>query len=184
MYCDNCGAENSDSDSFCRQCGKKLEQPQKKNYKIIIGLLGIIIVLLIIIAVFTSGIMTLQDKPVELKSYDFEYLTMDVPKGSEFEEYSSVGKGTTYWAIGYSNSNDEIHELIMVWISNYENSPTYGFIEKEGNLEIFKGPYNNSYTIQKHIDGYYIQVSGMNGLDILKEIANSIEVEKPLTEEF
>jgi hypothetical protein len=183
MYCDNCGAENSDSDNFCRQCGNKLEHPQNKNYKTVIGLLIIIIVLLIIIAAFASGIMTPQDEQVKLESYDFGYLTMDVPKGSEFNEYDNVGKGTTYWAIGYSNSNED-HELIMVWISNYDSSPGYDFIEKEGNLDIFKGPFNNSYMIQRHVDGYYIQVSGLNGLDILKEIANSIEVEKPLTEEF
>ena len=182
--CNNCGAENSGSDNFCRQCGKKLEHPEKKNYRTIIALLGTIIVLLIIIAVFASGIMAPQEDSVELEEYDFEYLTMDVPKGSHFEEYSSVGKGTAYWAVGYSNSNDDIHELIMVWIANYDSSTAYDFTEKEGNLDIFSGPYNNSYMVQRHVDGYYVQVAGMDDLDTLKEIANSIEVEKPLTEEI
>ena len=186
MKCKKCGIENDESDEFCHECGEKL--PQKDNNKTIIILLAVIAILLAIIAVFASGVLTPQPQEAELESYDFGYLAMDVPAGSSFEEYSSIGKGTEHWAIGYSNENEKISELIMVWIGNYDggNSQTGDYIGKDGDLEIYKGPYERSYTVQRHVGGYYVQLSGLDldGWDVLKDMANSIDVEKPMTEEI
>lgn len=181
-FCTNCGKEISPEETFCGECGKKLSEPEKPkndNKKVLI-IFGAILGVLLIAAIF---FMATSTHDVELETYDFGYVTMLAPVGSHFSEYDSVGKGTDYWAIGYENSLEDDSTLYMVWIANYDgtNSGIHKYIESEGDLDIYQFEYENSYVIQRHTGGYYIQVAGFDDLDTLKEIAHSIKVEKPIT---
>lgn len=182
-YCNNCGAKLDDGASFCHDCGKKFEVKSQipKNTKIIIALLCIIISILLVGTLITSGIFNPPEEELQLEEYDFIDFTMLVPKDSNFKEYNSVGKGTDYWAIGYENTNNDNYELVTVWISNYDSSSAYvnDFVESDGDLDVYEPLYEGSYMISRYVDGYYIQIANMGGdLDNLKEMARSIEVTK------
>ena len=182
-FCPNCGNELTSGEDFCSECGIKIDSKHsmiKKSDKKILIIVAAIAVAILIAAV-ANGVMSQQD--VELETYDFGYMTMLVPVGSHFSEYDSVGKGTDYWAIGYENSLEDSSTLYMVWIGNYDSSggDIYDYIETDGDLDVYQFEYKGSYMIQRHIGGYYIQVAGFDDLDTLKEIANSIEVKKPIT---
>lgn len=184
-YCKNCGAKYDDDASFCQDCGKKFEVKTKpttnNNTKIIIALLCLIITILLVGTLITSGIFSPHEEELQLKEYDFIDFTMLVPKDSDFKEYSNVGKGTSYWAIGYENTNNEDYELVTVWVSNYDSSSAYvnDFVESDGDLDVYEPLYEGSYMINRYVDGYYIQIASMGGnLDTLKEMARSIEVTK------
>ena len=149
----------------------------EKNHKIIIVLLVIIIILLAGVLIYVSGILTTDNNELELETYDFGHITMSVPKGSNFTEYDSVGKGTSYWSIGYTNNNDEIQDLNIVWIGNYKpsNDIIFDYIETDGDMEIYNAPYGNK-VIDRHVGDYYVSISGMGDIDNLKEMAKSIKV--------
>lgn len=180
IYCENCGERNDADFNFCRNCGTKLRTPivkantkrsDDKNKVIILCLAGLIGVLAI--ATIFSLSAPLGTSGFGLKEYDFENFTMLVPADAEFIEYDSVGKGTSNWAIGYSS---ESTELATVWIGNYNPSAAaYTYLERDGDLEIYTGPYN-SYMIQRNVGGYYFQILGTGELDDMKEMANSIEL--------
>ena len=185
MYCPNCGCENSDDAKFCRDCGETLESPDtpqktaknENHKKIIIGLIIVIAVIIVVGAIYISA-NPVGDDSLKLKEYDFGNFTMQVPQDASYNEYDSVGKGTKYWAIGYSSGESE---LFMVWISNYETaSKTYDFIEQDGDLAVYQMLYNGTYLIQRHIGGYYIEISGQCDLEDLKVMANSIKVTNPV----
>ena len=183
-YCENCGAHLKEDAKFCPECGQKSEiktVPQtnenKRNKKIIYILLAVIIVFILLITLSIGGVLNPPNKTVKLEKYDFGYVTMLVPEGSEFSETDSIGKGTAYWTIGYTNKLKS-NELYSVWIGNYDgaSSYVYKFLEKDGDLEVYQVGFNQSYSVQKHVGQYYVQVCGFEDLDTLKEIANSIEV--------
>lgn len=183
-YCENCGAHLKEDAKFCPECGQKSEiktVPQtnenKRNRKIIYILLAVIIVFILLISLSIGGVLKPADKTVKLEKYDFGYVTMLVPEGSEFSEFQSVGKGTAYWNIGYENKL-KINELYSVWIGNYgiKSSYRHKFLEKDGDLEVYQVAFNQSYAVQKHVGQYYVQVCGFEDLNTLKEIANSIEL--------
>lgn len=186
-FCQDCGAELTDSSNFCENCGTKLQTTQTftskfksiepKHRNIIIALLAIIGILIVATAIITTN--SPSDDSLELERYDFGVVSMDVPKGSSFHEYDSVGKGTQYWAIGYENSLEDNDELFMVWIGNYDSSDFYSsdFVERDGDLDVYE-PLGGSYMIQRQVGEYYIQIDSIGGdLDNLKQIARSIEVE-------
>ena len=180
IYCENCGERNNAEHNFCRNCGTRLRTPivkantkksDNKSKVIILALIGVIGVFVI------AGIFSLSnpvtDNGLSLKEYDFENFTMLVPADAEFFEYDSIGKGTSHWAIGYSS---ESTDLTTVWIGNYEPSAAaYTYLERDGDLEIYSGPYN-SHMIQRNVGEYYIQISGAADLEDMKEMANSIEL--------
>lgn len=59
----------------------------------------------------------LKTESPNLKHAISGYLTMSVPKGSNFVEYQSIGKKNQNQAIGYSNKGEGDTDLMIVWIS-------------------------------------------------------------------
>ena len=175
-YCENCGCKLNKNDEFCPDCGSPMKSPQKdvekSNRTIIIALL-IVIVLIMVGLVATKFTLIQNDQP-ELERCDFGYLTMSVPKGSDFVEYSSVGKGTAYWAIGYTNEGEGDTDLMIVWISTYDGTSIYDYLGRDGDLDIFDGELN-TYIVQRNVGGYYVQLTGSE-LDDLKQMARSIQL--------
>ncbi|MGX8693683.1 MAG: zinc ribbon domain-containing protein [Methanobrevibacter sp.] len=178
-YCEKCGNKLDENDKFCPDCGSIIKSsPQtakKSNKNIIIALLVVIILLLVGLAV-TMLATSVQNSQPEFETYDFGVLTMSVPADSNFNEYESIGKGTSKWASGYTNGGEGKYRLLMVWISTYEaTSQGYTHIETDGDLEIYNGITNN-YIVERYVDGYYVELTGRDNLDDLKQMARSIEV--------
>lgn len=151
-----------------------------ENKNIIIILLVIIVILLVGVLFLAMDSFNNENKELELVTEDFGYITMLVPKGSDFKEYDNVGKGTNNWAIGYENKNTDIRELYLVWIGNYEsNKFMYDYVETDGDMEIYKGPYNST-LIFRTVDGYEVELltAGTGDVNDLKQMAKSIKVKK------
>lgn len=184
MYCPECGGENNDDAKFCKHCGEDLEPLEsettlnKKNKHIIIISILIAVIIIIGAAIYLTTNTTSNEDTLTLKTYDFGNFTMLVPEEATFKEYDSVGKGTEYWAIGYSSDNSNLY---TVWIGNYNGTgpELYDYVGTEGDMEIYSGAYNST-IIQRHVDGYYIQLLGSGNVEDLKEMAKSINVTKPL----
>ena len=188
IYCEKCGTKNNTTAKFCKECGEPInnEPPQEevkgneKNKKIIFALIIVIVVILAIGAIYLSTNPQIGDNTLKVKEYDFGNFTMNVPEDASYSEYDSIGKGTRYWAIGYES---DAPELFMVWIANYEStSKTYEHVETDGELEVYH-VMSDMYTVERHIGGYYIDITGNADLKDLKDMARSISVTNPSAEE-
>ena len=185
MNCPKCGNENENEAKFCKHCGAKLESPKSKintnerDKKVIIGLLIIIGILIAASAIFLTMNLTSDNGP-EFETHDFGDFTMKVPKGTTFKEYSTVGKGTNYWATGYECDGSD--DLYTVWVGNYDGASeyVYDYVGKDGDMTIYRGPFNTT-SLMRHVDGYYIQLGGPGDVELMKEMARSINVKNPIT---
>lgn len=163
MKCPECGGENADSAKFCKKCGHPLETKVVKhendsssNRTMIIAAIAIVIVVLLGIGVYASGI--LNATPMENRN--FEYFTMDVPENSNFEIAKSAALDEKHMLVLYKNTgnardkaeqiafgrglSDAIEEYtpdsVEDGIEIYKNSSGdegYGALVKDGDVEAF-----------------------------------------------
>ena len=175
-YCENCGCKLDKNNEFCPDCGSPMKSPQKNaeksNRTIIIALL--IVIVLIMAGLVSTMFTSIENSKPKYETCDFGYLTMSVPKGSDFVEYQSIGKGSQNWAIGYSNKGEGDTDLMRVWISTYDGTSIYDYLGGDGDLDIFDGELN-TYIVQRKVGGYYVQLTGTE-LDDLKQMARSIQL--------
>ena len=140
----------------------------------------IIIILIIIIAILLASIlyvvMNNENKELELKTEDFEYFTMSVPVESNFQLNKNYDKGSGYWTKCYDNTNDEIVGISSVWISNYQpKNNQFEYVGTEGDMKIYTVPNVHGIIVERYVDGYYIEVMGINDLDLVKQLAKTIK---------
>ena len=106
-----------------------------KDNKLLISLLIAFLVLIVGLAVYTGSIDTSSES--SMMPYDFLNFTMDVPKGTFFDESISYNLSTfkevnNEFSITYINSDDIYQKMIDTYNSSSSNTS----VEFEGNLTI------------------------------------------------
>lgn len=177
--CPYCKSEISTTTTICPNCGRKV-----KSQNNIAGLLGLVIVISILIILSFNGILASNETVYGLETYDFGNFTMLVPEGSSFIEYDYFKGGDDFWAVGYDNTLENDYKLSDVWVANYNrtNLTQENLIDNDGDLEIYNSMFNKSYIIQKEVGDFYVTVIGIDDLETLKEIANSITLKNETAE--
>ena len=180
MKCPNCGWENKSSARFCEKCGTELTQPSNtnNNNKIIIALIAAVAILAVGV-IFAGGFLNSE---VPLETRDFEVFTMAVPKGSEFQEFTSMPSyGNIGGFIFLENVGDYSKEVYMLEVSTTaSDSPTEEFSfdhTDEGDVAVYKDHTGQSklYYATKKIDGYTFALMGEDYKTMVKMI-NSVEI--------
>lgn len=184
-YCQNCGAENSDTSRFCRECGKNLETLENenkstgisKNNKIIIIAMIAIVAILAIGVLFAGGVFKSN---VPLENMDFGVFTMDVPVGANFEEFASMPNYGIGGFIFLENTGKYSKEVGMLEVSNmqyFTSGDEFSFDSKEGDITIFKDNTGetNLLLVVKEIDEYDFAIMGEDK-DTMIKMLNSIVI--------
>ena len=182
-YCKNCGARLNENSKFCPECGTKApektqtEQADNKTRNMIIALVAVVAVLAIGVG-FASGLFHTE---VPLETLDFGAFTMSVPKGAQFEEFSSV---PSYPGIGgfifLENKGEYSKEVFMLDVSTLQShsvADDFAFDRKEGNIEIYKdrtGETNLKYLL-RDMGNYDFGLMGED-TDTMIKMLNSVKV--------
>lgn len=182
MKCSKCGKENNSSSKFCKHCGEPLNGQVKANNKITKDK-KIIVLLIVIILILTVGVlygMGFFKGEVPLETHDFGAFKMDVPVGSNFV-VSEEGKALNgEYLVMYVNKGDYSNNVNGIFIGKKIDknavTETSEFIEKQGNMEIYKN-VTNGYTIYSVYlteDNCQLFMYGFD-LDTLKKVAGTFK---------
>ncbi len=138
-----------------------------KNYKIIIGLLVIIVLILL------SGVMMISNsKEIPLQEDQFGFLKIDTPKDSYFSV--EVNHGTKILLTNKGDYSDEAF-AIMTKSKNEDNSDTGAFVfqNQTGDIEVYKS--DDTYRVDRIVGDYRIMVRG-DDLDLITRMINTAEI--------
>lgn len=150
MKCSECGTECEDNAKFCKNCGAVLKQePEKKSgilkggdsKPIIITLIAVVIIILVGVGVYASGVFT---PDVPLNTQDFGAFKVDVPEGSEFVVKDSVTTDPEKVLVSYENKGKYGEELAFILASNNasiddnDDDDEIELVETDGNMKVYK----------------------------------------------
>lgn len=180
--CENCGAENNDKSTFCSTCGNQLHinndiNKKKKEKTIIIALIAVIAIMLIGLGVYASGILSPPEVPLE--NHDFGILEMSIPKGSHFEEFTSIPEfGNIGGLIYLENTGNYSSEVTVFGVSKMGASipSQVKYDRQEGDVKIFKDKDEEGLYLAAITKGdYFIDLMGRDP-DTMVKMLNSVEI--------
>ena len=177
--CPKCGNEIEADEEFCSKCGEGLKPKTasiKKEHKIIIAALSIVIIVLA--GLLLSGAFTSHDVPLGNK--DFGGITMLVPVGSNFVESDTLPDYGFGGFIMYKNTGEYSHDAFSITFSTTmgKGAPSSFTLDRqEGDITIYRDANGE--------DGLYMirEVGGMNGdmiggnEEVMKKMLNSVEID-------
>lgn len=103
------------------------------------------------------------------------FFKISVPKGCNFV-YS--GQTSLGWHTFENNGKYDSDIMYISYASTELSSsaPTNSFVEQDGDLTIYKDNSMDIYYVDKVINGHTISIMGYGDLDLLKKVANSIQL--------
>lgn len=130
MFCENCGAKAKEGAKFCEECGTRLKVPKKKEVKkrkplskknkIIIGIVGVIVLVLVLFFVVCSNIYKPKTIAVNYfevvvnNDYDalYDYLNVDNKEFTSKKIFEQLVKeeGNDYKVINYKVSSTKVSD--------------------------------------------------------------------------
>ena len=167
MKCRKCGCENSESDDFCHNCGKRLIKPKQ-----VILALAIVAIILACIAIFSSGVLTPQ---IPLEKQDFQGFSIDVPKGSDFLIDEQITTDPSRIFIMYVNHGDYSDDVNTMFVGNNMSKAFLKedeYLGNEGDMEIYRN--GSIYGIYEKFDNTQVYIFGYN-LDALKNVISTYD---------
>jgi hypothetical protein len=190
MNCPECGKENAQSAKFCKYCGADLTAPptkgndnsenkivshktddSKKNTKIIIAVLAVVVIVLAGLVIYASGILTPE---IPLETQEFDQFTIDVPVESKFVLGNQHTTDKDNIIVMYDNKGKYSNEAYAIDVGNNLTEDLIAdgaeLIEETSNAKIYK--YEDTYEILANFDESQILLIGSD-LDTLKRMADS-----------
>ncbi len=184
MNCPKCGENNNNDSKYCKNCGTLLEDNHSslkslenldRNKVIIIALIAAIIILAIGV-IFAGGFFK-SNVPLETK--DFELFTMDVPVGSNFEEFTSIPSfGNIGGLIYLQNTGQYSSEVTMFGVSKMGASipSQVKFERNDGDVSIFKDKEDTGlYLAALEKDDFSVSLMGRDP-DTMVKMLNTIVI--------
>lgn len=176
--CPKCGNEIESDEEFCSKCGENLKPKTasiKKEHKIIIIALGIVIIALV--GVLLSGASTSHDIPLGNK--DFGGITMLVPVGSNFVESNSLPDYGAGGFVMYKNTGKYSHDAFTITFSTTigKGAPSSFTLDRQdGDISIYRDVNGEDglYMIRE-VGGMKVDMIGGNE-EVMKEMLNSVEI--------
>lgn len=189
MKCSKCGTENESGAKFCKTCGNSLEQRISKpttiignndNAKtIIITLIAIVVIILIGIGVYASGVFT---PDIPLNTLDFGAFKADVPEGSNFVVKDAATNNPKKGAMSYENKGKHDTDLSFILVSYgmdpVEEDNEMELIETDGKMKVYQ--YKESDSTGKccvaHVDDGKWQFEAIGyDLNTVKNVAKTFK---------
>lgn len=176
--CPKCGNEIEADEEFCSKCGEGLKPKTasiKKEHKIIIVALGIVIIVLA--GLLLSGAFTNNDIPLGNK--DFGGITMLVPVGSNFVESNSLPDYGVGGFVMYKNTGKYSHDAFTITFSTTigKGAPSSFILDRQdGDISIYKDANGEDglYMIRE-VGGMKVDIIGGNE-EVMKKMLNSVEI--------
>lgn len=151
----------------------------KKGYLLILGLILVALSISCVGAGLFGGddSSNAKSEKIQMETQDIGgAIKISVPVGSKFEE-GAVPNSMNY--LNFDNKGEYSSDIMNIAYMTYEydgsSYPNTNLLEKEGDLSVYKDNSLELYYVDKIIDGNTISLSGDN-LDLLKEMANSVEI--------
>ena len=178
LFCPECRSEIDADEEFCSKCGKRLKPKTaslKKEHKIIIVALGIVIIALV--GLLLSGALTGSDVPLGTK--DFGGISMLVPVGSDFVESNSLPDYGVGGFIMYKNTGKYAHAAISITFSTTigKGAPSSFTLDRQdGDITIYRATNGEDglYMIRE-VGGIKVDIIGGNE-EVMKKMLNSVEI--------
>lgn len=134
------------------------------------GILTIIVLMCIIVLMMP----TTADTDVALEEECFNFLTISVPKGSDFS--IEVDQGSSM-AITNKGNYDKEAFAILTRDKNADASPgEYVFKNTTDNIDIYKHSKNDEYRVDKIVGNYRVVIRGSD-LDLITNMINTAKID-------
>ena len=108
------------------------------------------------------------DIPLEEDNYNF--LTISVPKGSDFS--IEVDQGANMAITNKGNYNQEAFAILTKEKTDDVSAGEYVFQNKTGEINIYKHSKNDEYRVDKIVGNYKIVIRGTD-LNLITEMLNT-----------
>ena len=141
--------------------------------KIIFGGILTIVVLMGIITLIMPTTAT-TDIPLEEKQFNF--LTISVPKGSDFT--IEVDQGSSMAITNKGNYGKEAFAILTRDKNSDVNAGEYVFQNKTNDINIYKHSKDDEYRIDKIVGNYKVVIRGTD-LDLITKMINTAKVTAP-----
>lgn len=176
--CPECGNEIDEDEEFCSKCGKSLKPKTasvKKEHKIIIVALSIVIIALA--GLLLSGAYTSNDIPLGNK--DFGGVTMLVPVGSDFVESSSLPDYGVGGFVIYKNTGEYSHDVYTLSFSTTigKGAPSSFTLDRQdGDITIYRANNgDDGIYMTREVGGIDVNLIGGNE-EVMKKMLNSVDI--------
>ena len=138
---------------------------KSKKYKITTPLLPILVIVVLLgIFFLISSSLTMSGSDVPLEEHYYNFLTISVPKGSDFFIDSDLGNSMALKNnAGYK---EEARAILTQQAPGNDNTGYFEFQNKTGDVSIYKHSTEDYYRVDRIVDGYRVIVIGTD-LDLI-----------------
>ena len=135
---------------------------------------GGILTIIVLIGIITLIMPTTANTDVPLEENHFNFLTISVPKGSDFS--IEVDQGSSMAITNKGNYGKEAF-AILTRDKNADASPgEYVFQNTTDNIEIYKHSKDDEYRVDKIVGNYRVVIRGTD-LDLITNMINTAKTD-------
>ena len=137
---------------------------------------GGILTIVVLMGIITLIMPTTANPDIPLEENQFNFLTISVPKGSDFT--IEVDHGSSMAITNKGNYGKEAFAILTRDKNSDVNPGEYVFQIKTNDINIYKHSKDDEYRIDKIVGNYKVVIRGTD-LDLITKMINTAKVTAP-----
>ena len=134
---------------------------------------GGILTIVVLMGIITLIMPTTATTDIPLEEKQFNFLTISVPKGSDFT--IEVDQGSSMAITNKGNYGKEAFAILTRDKNGDTSSGEYIFQNKTNGIDIYKHSKDDEYRVDKMVGNYKVVIRGTN-LNLITDMINTAKV--------
>ena len=134
---------------------------------------GGILTIVVLMGIITLIMPTTATTDIPLEEKQFNFLTISVPKGSDFT--IEVDQGSSMAITNKGNYGKEAFAILTRDKNGDASHGEYVFQNKTNGIDIYKHSKDDEYRVDKIVGNYKVVIRGTN-LDLITDMINTAKV--------